>query len=175
MRVKSEQEEKTFALTADVSEVHREVSIAQKTGTCSPFKCRKDPRSSSKVGTFRMSSASYYSSWSFRCVSQNIERALGTCSQLDDFHHFLARKTVGEESQFKSSQVKNEKKKPNIGSHFLNNFMHRRRFSTHTRKWAPLQATRQKPSTPCMRGSLSTRSTMLLLPSPCRTLSLTAL
>ena len=28
MRVKSEQEEKTFALTADVSEVHREVSIA---------------------------------------------------------------------------------------------------------------------------------------------------
>ena len=63
MREKSEQEEKTFALTADVSEVHREVSIAPEDWHMFAFQVQEGPTLLvNTVGTFGMASASYYRS-----------------------------------------------------------------------------------------------------------------
>ena len=74
MREKSEQEEKTFALTADVSEAHRQIPIAPEDWHL--LACQVEQGSTvyvNTVGTFGMASASYY--WS------RVAGALGRLSQ----------------------------------------------------------------------------------------------
>ena len=74
MREKSEQEEKTFALTADVSEAHRQIPIAPEDWHL--LACQVEQGSTvyvNTVGTFGVVSASYY--WS------RVAGALGRLSQ----------------------------------------------------------------------------------------------